>query len=108
VFSGCSNLRGKKQKTVNEQPVGLSIRRFRPDIESILNPLAVCQCRVRPWPGQTHHITLYHIDLYTNLSFLPVPRDTATAISIRKDGFVGNEWTGWPGNFDTGNLSANG
>ena len=108
MFSGCSNLRGKKQKTVNEQPFGLSIHRFRPDIKSILNPLAVCQGRARPWQGQTHHITLYRINLYTNLSFFPVPRDTATAVPIRKDGFVGNEWTSWPGNFDTGHLMQTG
>ncbi|HYT45633.1 MAG TPA: hypothetical protein VEP90_25130, partial [Methylomirabilota bacterium] len=29
------------------------------------------------------------------------PRDTATAVPIHKDGFVGNERTSWPGNFDT-------
>ena len=35
---------------------------------------------------------------------LTLPWDTATAVSIRKDGFMGNQRTGWPGNFDTGYL----
>ena len=64
--------------------------------------------RILLWVQINKSIIITHHQKYSqSINPLTLPWDTATAVSIRECGFMGNQRTGWPGNFDTGQPHAN-